>query len=668
MARASFVLRSESTDKGSYLAYPPASASAGLAERTDDDTYLKADDFQVVTAITTVVPGGNQWSAVGFFNVEPIEYDRMRISWGIPLATSVTAITQPVQALIVYSPQGEPATVNEGFALVETTSTDGEFYHDVTPGEWAYYTVFIKYQDNGGTLYYEPAAALSALAPKNYGSSDAMYSRIPAYYRLQDDYLNAGDGGPLYKYLSLIGWDVDRFKTLLDYMISCKDPQVANSQTLDLLASDLGVDLTSEELGAARLRALLNDIGYLRRSNGTATTLLSTVSALTGSIVTQSGTNIRIQPQRVNYVWNPTLTSVGTLGADGGLPDSSYSESIDGGVPNSASTPAAWGSNTPYGEPPNNRPVDGGSPSTSFVGSGVWFYTPVGVTEVLRTTSASVPVVAGDTLYFSCHSTGQDAINSFALEYLQGTNRVVIGNEVTTPQTSGTRKYWRLNVPSDFTATLPTVSSVTGATTTSVTITFSSPHGVSSGLVNNGLQVSFAGFSGGAASVGTNWATTVPVASVTSNTMTVTFPSGPGVPSTLGTVASTAILAAIKVVYTPPGTSTQDPKSVLGGSLLLEKNYIGSYFDGSTRRGGVVRQGGSIFDHRWLQPANPNNSFSIYTENYQKTRFVTTRLLQTMLPVTNVVPIGTTLFSNRTATYTGSSPRNLVWDYIPNYS
>lgn len=649
MARASFVLRSESSDQGSYLAYPPAAASAGVAVRTDDDTYLKADDFQIVTGITTVVPGGNQWSAVGFFNVEPVEYDRMRISWGIPLATTLTATTQPVQALIAYSPQGEPSTVNEGFVLVETTSTDDVFYHDVTPGEWAYYTVFIKYQDNAGTLYYEPAAALSALAPKNYSSSDAMYSRIPSYYKLQDDYLNTGDGGPLYKYLSLIGWDVDRFKTLLDYMISSKDPQVANSQTLDLLASDLGVDLISEELGAARLRALLNDIGYLRRSNGVPSTILSSVSALTGAIVTQSGTNIRIQPQRVNYVWDPMITSVGSA-LDGGLPSSTYSESVNGGLYNTT----VWDASGTYGSP-----IDGGSASTSFVGSGIWFYAPSGVDEILRTASASVPVVAGDTLYFSCHSSGQDTIKSFALEYIQGSSRVVIGTEVTTPQTAGTRKYWKVAVPNTFTATLPTLTS--GASVglvTDYTLTFTAPHGISSGLVNSGLSLSLSGFSN------TAWNTTVSVVSVTSsNALRVRFTTAPGAPGTLGTVTSTAILAALKVVYTPPGTSAQDPKTVLSGYLLLEKNYIGSYFDGNTRRGGVIRQGGTVFDHRWL--GTTDNSFSIYSENYQKTIVVVRRLLQTMLPVNTVVPVGTTMYSNRTVTTTSYS---LVWNYIPNYS
>jgi hypothetical protein len=532
------------------------------------DTYLKADDLQVGTSVITAVPGGNQYSAVSYFEVEAYDYTSTQISWGVPLVTTLTSTPKAVGVVIVYSPQGEPATVNEGFNIVEGTSGSGTYLHTVSPGSWAYYTIFVKYQDNTGYYYYEPAASLSVLVPKNYGSSDILYSKISSHYQEEDGKLGPNKTGPLYRYLSLIGWDIDQIRTITDYLVSCKDPQVANSQELDLIANDLGIDLISKELGAARLRSYLDDIGKIRRSGGTNYSINAALTALTNSVVTISGNTINVQPQRVNFLKDPMLTSIGNL-LDGGLAGSTYSSAVDGGSAATFGNVSASVINDAYF---GGYPSTYGTSTSTVAKSGVWSSTIVpGLvsTYFAQTQNGDIPVTPGDVYYFSIHNAAQSIITSVKLiDPIEGT--VIVTS--TTPQVISGRYYWKLTIPSDY----------AGST-----------------------------------------------------------------------------YAAFRLEYTQL-SSTSTVKDTLGGNLLLEKNRIGDYFDGNTRRGGWITNGStSIADFRWL--GETNNSYSVYSENFQKTASVVTRLLPTLLPVTKLATSGV-VYSNKpisTTVYT------IVYNYIP---
>jgi hypothetical protein len=118
---------------------------------------------------------------------------------------------------------------------------------------------------------------------------------------------------------------------------------------------------------------------------------------------------------------------------------------------------------------------------------------------------------------------------------------------------------------------------------------------------------------------------------------------------------------ALRFDYAPPSTS-YELKSLFGGYLLLEKNYIGQYFDGNTRRGGWITGsplGSSISDYRWVGTAN--NSMSVYSENYQKTVHVVKRMISSILPVNQLVTSGV-VYSNRPITTTKYT---ITYNYIP---
>ena len=589
MARASFTLRKTTSDKGSYLQYPAstegasvayfpgegaASLGASIGAREDNDTLLKADDLQLLPTELIIVPGGNTYANAAYFTADPVDYTLIRITWGLPLSTTLSSTPNPTEALVVYSPNGEPSTINDGSILVQTTNTRSEYFHQVQEGAWAYYTLFIKYESLEGDLYYEPAASISTLVPKKHNSVDDLFQKIPERYRNLD-----GDEGPLKRFLEVIGWDIDRFRTLIDYLMVCKDPQNARSEELDLIAADLGFDLRSQDLGAYRLRLLIDNIGTLRRFNGTEAGLLTAATALTGSFIALDTQNKRIliQPQRINFLKDPRLIFGIADNVDGGTPYTIPSATIDSGE---------------YDETySGGTSLDGGSPDEDYrvtSGEELWqVYTSSQPSRsIFAPTSAYLKVLGGETFYFSAQPVGlnskvQEAITSVSLyeaESLGASIPAVAIATSDTPINVGNLLYWKLEIPASYTE----------YTDCYIEIEFD----------NTGIVVS------------------------------------------------------------------EDFKL-----LMLEKNNIGTFFDGDTVEGGWLVDGSaSISDFRWHDPADPEGtvarkSFSVFSANYQKTKAVVNALQSLVVPVTELTTDGT-VYSNRptTTTYT------VIYDYIPGYT
>lgn len=590
MARASFTLRKTTVEQGSYLQYPVTTEGASVAyfpsygsngstsgasvpAREDNDGLLKADDLQTLPTQLVVVPGGNQYAAAAFFTADPVDYNIVRVTWGLPLSTTLTSTPNPTEALVVYSPNGEPSTINDGSILLQTTNTTGEYFQEITSGKWAYYTLFIKYESTLGDLYYEPAARLSTLVPSDYGSLTDLYSKIPVHYRELD-----GESGPLYRTLDIIAWDINKFRTLLDYMMVSKDPQNARSEELDLIAADLGFDMRSQDLGAYRLRMLLDNIGTLRRFNGTELGVTTAATSLTGSFVGLDVQNKRlyVQPQRVNFLKDPRLKLGIGDSLDGGTPFSSTTFSVDAGPYNVSSTTST---------------LDGGSPSETYTtptGNSLWQVYPTGdpARSALYTSTAYLKLLGGETYYFSAQPVG---LNSKVQEAI---TRV----------------------------SFYTASSL-GASTPPVVIATTEEY------INVG-NVYF-------------WKLDIP------------------------TSYSDYTEAYIEIEFDNTGIVVSEDFKL----LMLEKNNIGTFFDGDTVEGGWIVDGSnSISDYRWLNAQTPDavadyRDFSVFSANFQKTKAVLNKLQSLVIPVTELTTSGT-VYSNRPTTTT----YDVVYNYIPGYT
>lgn len=592
MTRQSFILREDFPEGGSYLQYYPTTVSASSSAASA--TYLRADDLQIA-ALSSILGGFYQFE--GYAS----DYREVTLEWNAPLQEPGPD-PAPYEVLIVYSRTGHPATIPEGQVLVRTRNVS-ELVHKNIEDTWAYYTMFIRVLSDSDDDYYEPVGYLSVLLPTKYDSVEAMYSRIPTWY--QD--LDQKNGGDLHTFLEIFGWDVDYIRTVLDYMITMKDPQIAEAETLSNLAQDLGVDLMAHELGADRLRKLIDNIGVIRRSKGTLNSIQEELSAVTGSNVVIDTINkeIKVYSQRCNLVKDPKFVNGVQTGLDGGSPstDSNLSFDVSPGDDPSVGwneTTDEWDDYT--GELQDNGYVDGylfdgGLPSSvgpdlieGTTQKWVGYIDPEsGEYKVLETLGADIPVIAGDTFYFSVQASGigkpvQESIVSVNLYTAGGVSEGdLIVSDTHYHEINGIR-YWGLTIP----------DTITDYTYATLSIVFD---------------------------------------------------------------------------HTPEGHYSEIFYEDFT-NVLFERNFLGEYFDGNTRLGGwIVDNMNSISDFRWRNPGNPNQSledasFSVYSANYQKTKAVVQRLLPSVLPITELVSSGT-VYSNRLIT--DNMKYIVTYDNIPGF-
>lgn len=549
MAYTSITIRRVDTG-GDYLQYVPVASVSGASSLT----YLRGDGVQEAPVLSDEIAVGGLLTKAAFFEAIPFDYGVVDVSWGLTLYDASPSQVRPYEVVLCYSPDGCPETIGEGFVLTETR-TQSTYRHFQAQSPWSYYTLFVRFKGGlSNSDYYEPVAKLTVLVPNNLGSTDDLYSKIPEVHRYADE----SSDGDLYKYLSIFGWDLDRIRTLIDFLMAMKDPRVANGETLDSIASDLGLNLLSEELGPARLRGYIDSIGTIRKEKGTYSGSIKAIQAIAGSKVDIYGSKIDIYPQRTNFIKDPRFVNGVASALDMGSPSSSYSGtySYDSGYYN---TPASA-----YTLVYDGGSVSASSSEVSITGNEQWTLyddlaeTTYGILETNYSNAQSlgnpstynINVVGGDVYYFSVRSSvenryPQNSIESVAFYNSAGFSGGSAGIIVkdTNPQIVNGTPYWRLEVPPTVTTMIPVV----------LTIRFD----VTQGSVE---EFDYA---------------------------------------------------------------------------LLEKGYIGEYFDGSTIRGGWLVDGSSISDYRWLGTAN--KSFSVYSANYQKTKNVVYRLLPEILPITDLL-------------------------------
>lgn len=547
-----------------------------LIER-DLDNALRADGLQLPPASAPE----NSFSAIATgYNEVTLKYGLTELpavssgaSGGINISTGAP---QPSAVIVVYSDRGEPQTVNSGFQVVNTrfsgSSTHNQETHpNYSPvsGKWAYYSLFVEYSAVAVGSYYEKVASLRVLLPYNHKSTEMLWNRIPMYYRLQDfrnatpavsnDSLVALLGGvpwpreeggyrvgDLYKFLSIFGFDIDRIRTTIDYMMVSRDPAIADTEVLDAMSYQLGVGLSSSDLGAERLRRVLYEIGYLRRSKGTETQIKYILRALSGSEVELDRGNgsagagsMAVYEQRVNYIpdplWEATTRNLASWAAmvnDRPAHEDEVTTPLD-------FTDATYSAYA----------TDGATPAysvTSKVYQSTGAGDTAGVTHVMFRLACAVPVRLYDQVTFSVHNTYSGDIKWVRVVDVDGN---ILGSTSTAKKAVDKNAY-------------------------QVSITDPSDTGVDPQI----LQASFIEF-------------------------LVDLSSGPFSPS----------------------------------QMLAERNFIGNYFDGNENLSGWIIDtvGGAtnaeLKDHRWL--GTENDSVSLYTEQYRKTKGVFLSACLNVLPV-----------------------------------
>lgn len=328
MALVSFTLRRSVVDRGSYVRYDVdtynTAASAGNAasvpwvydDARDPDQYLKSNNYQIAP---------NEF-VESFIEATSPAYGVVSLRWEMPLVDTVGVDTVATQSVLVYSPIGAPETIASGNVLTQSADVFDYEHLNLPQGQWAYYTLFVRYQNNVGTDFYEKVASIEVLVPRNYQSVNYLWERVPQYYRDLDarqgelvdpnsDYAATELGalpvgnkvGPLYKFLSIFGYEIDRLRTIIDYLMISRDPAESNTETLNAIAATVGIGYRTNYINPDRLRALLDDVGYMRRSKGTlsGTETYGRALAACDVDIDQDAREISFFAQRVNYMSDP---------------------------------------------------------------------------------------------------------------------------------------------------------------------------------------------------------------------------------------------------------------------------------------------------------------------------------------------------------------------------
>lgn len=263
---------------------------------TGDDSMLRANNFASLPSDPINA----------YFHAAPLSYTSVDLDWNIE--SSVTWL----RLVVVGSTTGHPVTILDGRTVVTVEAGTDLFSYvdkDLTPGVWHYYTLFAQL-DDGINIYYTALKHADTLLPVNHGSTRYLFNRIPEYYRIADAELGAGQEGPLYRFVELIGYEMDYARTLIDTLRDVRKVRTLPVQALQTLGNMLGVGAEAEGISESRYRYLLANIMHLRLRKGTLSGIRGYISAISGyqaDIQTVSATriDISIYAQRVNLVKNP---------------------------------------------------------------------------------------------------------------------------------------------------------------------------------------------------------------------------------------------------------------------------------------------------------------------------------------------------------------------------
>lgn len=655
MERESFAFRKGPPEGGSFLRYesyvpgegtngsavgasvPGASvsipgASVGI-ERSVYDSALRADSLEF-EPLPPLTPSENR--PQGFISANAPCYGEVALEWSIPGLVDIEdqilevdpffegPIIVPVRAVVVYSPDGAPQTIRSGRIVAESSTRNAYIQRDAPQGRWAYYTLFAQYYDVvTGKSYYDRLASTGVLVPRDYGTTEMLWSRIPLHYRLLDERLaeplppgsvcgREGERwGPLRKFISILGFELDRIRTISDMVVLSRDPQLGPPGALDRTAQMLSVPVRSSDLGDQRLRKLLTSISFLRQAKGTSEAVRLYLRALIGADVTifENG-EIRVHSQRVNYVPNPKV-----LG-----PEPRYDwrparidEVLDP---------------RPFNYLQNR--ITGDKLSDPFVtyydeyeyANGLWKFIPSHVDSTLNVEDIR-------TLYYLLGAVAPaDLTSDEFLRLLSDANEQLIA-EFTDDRSFLVGQLWRFDLEIPARDADRIVFSSAG---------FGGQRVVWGRLIN---------------------ADTGDILGVDGRPFNITDDPGSflltdegeeliGVtPDPVRPISVPGLGNYIEMpVYIDERFPTKDGWAKFnvevlvdlrkggwtGDRLLVERNYFGEYFDGDTERGGWLVGSPLISDFRW--DGEPDDSLSLYTEDYERTRQFVELAYRDLLPIT----------------------------------
>jgi len=644
MALVSFRLRRTDSD-GSYVREEDRLDSAIRGDSyivpssADGLSSFSASVMNVVkkTIIDSSRPGGQY---------DLYEYDTL-LEWTLTEDLVLIPVnTSPIELHVTVNQYGEPLTVEDGTSVFSCDSTSFvESHRHITtlykPGTWLYYGLFIRYV-NESSEWFERVATVPVQLPRYYQSLEDLWQRIPEHYRASD---YSEGRGHLRKYLSLFGWELDRMRTLIDSLITVNDPITSPTSTLDAIAKQLGLPITSLDVGTARLRNVLLNVFNLRQRKGTADGISAFISSLSGSRTRYDAdtSTFYVYSQRVNLLSDPLFRQQDvsfylgtpsvinrtpfTLRSEGGGSALRNPDDNDDAIRNYNSNPLSIGELAEY---TTTLTTD----SAASVGWGVYTYG----SAYSGDNGASVPVV--NAVVYE----GEDAsIDNFAAVFGNTGDgiSIEIPDEALGPQVVivyGRKPfYYRNDVTyySSFNCNLSGASFVNFRlitnNTVSTVIEIDPPDSVGEALFYDSWNTESAANQNIFLYGNTAFYNASSPGLATLGRFSIQHPETPDFDN-----VEQAVVPAL-VFFANPGDT------IIISKWLVEPNSVGGYFDGNSIYGGFIQQANEPLivgtaDYRWGSDGGSNNEdFSYYTLDYARITNVVERVVENDLIPVNMI-------------------------------
>jgi hypothetical protein len=297
---------------------------AGLRSDNYAAPINTTSEASISAKVTSYTEDSKEWGVVVHWLADSLPDSSTPSSGNINIA----------EVQIRYAWDGYPELWNDGDQLaLYNSSNDGlsPAVHtgvrtDTQLSNWVYYSLFFKYIDSNALTYVSRVATTSVLIPTKHGMGEAMFNHVPKYYR----YLDKTEGsGHLQKYIEVFGWEADYFRSLVDELMVVKDPYRVHYDSLDQLASNVGLPYTSAEMRPYQLRELIYDSDRYYDQKGRPDALVDLLSVISDSEVscrefTNTGASptsayqrakFTISASRLNLITNPRF--VGTPSSSG---------------------------------------------------------------------------------------------------------------------------------------------------------------------------------------------------------------------------------------------------------------------------------------------------------------------------------------------------------------
>lgn len=232
------------------------------------------------------------------FTATPIGYTGIHLRWSPPQSPTCTSL------ILVRSLSGIPMDQTDGTAF-NISINQREFYDlDLNSG-FVYYALFgFDSVNSTPTLpVWVRSGEVISLVPIQWDYANFYYNRLPLFYHSRDFLIvnstnqtnfSTDVQPPLFRFLSMLGFQTDLLRTELESLLSVNDPLTCSGALLPLISQEFGMTW-EPEMGMTQNRKLIANLVHLYKLKGSPLGISEFISALTSWAVN----SVYIGPNRL---------------------------------------------------------------------------------------------------------------------------------------------------------------------------------------------------------------------------------------------------------------------------------------------------------------------------------------------------------------------------------